>query len=538
MTIIEIIKKRIYENSDAPADLSGLFVAVDKPGNPKALRLDIARMVASQVGEVVGDSIVKFDHHRHFVTPAEATGGDFSFDVPNVIVPTMGIHVYCNQLPLTYDKGYSFDIAPNANTKTVTIHKNNSDETYYSIKAGWPIFVGYYYKIAIPGTIPESMVTLDSITHQAPNNPTLEYDSQNNVKFILHFNNTGSATESLNLKLTLVHSGSGGVVAENNITHAIPAGGNTYEITYLALGNTSGTNTYTLYVTGDKTGNDAVTVPAKTATFTVQIMDASRNTTTSIFTSAKVINTGSITGSKTIYFQLDTGTKYPKTAYLAGNNWEYISYEYTGVNTAAHTVNIYDSDQTSLIGTWPVAALAGPTETIFSVVPGTNIDVYHTQYTTTNVFNHAWTSLSGNDSYIKTGENENLVSRIGWTLYGIPNSADIDFVRLRCVLRADSFANLNDAWLSHLQAHVPTVDYKVYSNFDQRFFSFTNNNIIVSTEVIQAINSQFGVKEYVITLYGSYFENITTGYKNILFKMATESDEFLSLWCKKIELIN
>lgn len=348
---INITKKRTYELSDAPADLSGFFVPIDNLDSHAASRIDIVRLVASQLGEVIN-----FDHHLHIVTPEEAAGGDFTFEVPNIIEPTMSVHVFCNQLPLTFNKGYYIRGVNSDNngvgTRQITIRKNNANETYFPIKAGWPIFVGYCYKIAIPGAIPESIVTLDSITHLAPN-------SANNVKFILHFGNTGSASESVNLRLTLIHSGSGGVVSEQKITHSVAAGGNTYEVTYLALGDTSGTNTYTLYVTGDKTGNNAVTVPQKASNISLELVSAERDSTTTIQGFVKATNGGSLIGNYTGFYQLDIGTKFPLVFnnVLEGGELQ-LGFNFTGVSTSAHTITLYAENETTVIDTISISAIS------------------------------------------------------------------------------------------------------------------------------------------------------------------------------------
>lgn len=545
---IQIIKKRIPEKTDAPTDLSGFFMAVDKPGNQEAYRLDLARLVATFVGSQVGDSIVKFDHHTHIVTQAEAEGGNFTFEVPNVIAKNMGIHVYCNQLPLTLNKGYSIDLTSET-SKQVTILKNNADETYFAIKAEWPIFVGYYYKVAVPGTPenppePLSMVTLDSVTHQSPDNPAEEYNSANDVKFILTFSNTGSASESLNLRLLLVHNGSGGIIAQNDITHAVPAGGNTYEIIYKGLGTTTESNTYTLYVQGDRTGNDSVTVPAKTASFSSYIMGGTRNTTTTIFTTAKVNNTGSVIGNRTVYFQLDSGTKYPMTARnLLPGTGEPLSWEFTGVSSAAHTITLYDSDGTTVLDTWEVPAIEDiiPPDTDVVITDALNTWTMDTSYTSGGVFKSvgAW-AVSSDLSNLELGYKNILDSiryyRTQMKILDVPNLASINQVVLR-FLGINGYT-VNAAEFSAIQFHVHNKDLRYVQNYNDYHYSYTDNNIVLSTEIITNSDLGLGETEYRVTLDGQYFEGITDGYKGLLIKLNESTClNFMYLRLKQLQYI-
>lgn len=488
---------------------------------------------------------VKWDDHEHIVTQEEADGGDFTFEVPNKINVNMGRVVYCNQMPLTLNKGYTVNLE--TESKEVTILKNNTDETYFAIKAGWPIFVGYYYTKATPGTPenppePASYVTLDSVTHQSPDNSAEEYNAANDVKFILTFSNTGSITESLNLRLQLVMSGTGGIIATNDITHAVPVGGNTYEITYKALGVVGSSQEYTLHVSGDRIDHDAVTVPAKVTTWDCNISGASRNTTDTVLVNALIRNTSSTMGNKLIYFQLDSDTKVPYTAYnVAGGEYQVLVHQFTSVSSSAHTITLYDSDQTTVLDTWDVVALAGAGSNILgseSIV--SHMTAYHPDGT---FYRYSNSSMYIND-YLVVGcwyGADNLAvrenyNRCSMSIINIPNKPVVANVKIRLIDDPNypyTFANLD-----FLQVHVHNKDLRYVQNYYDYHNAYTVNNILTDTEVIEAAVSESGNREYILTLDGNYFENITTGYFGLLIRSTDESlsAQTFSLWIHDITI--
>jgi YD repeat-containing protein len=500
----EIVKHRIYEQGDAPADLTGYYLALDKQGEAVAKRISAERLVSTQIGEVVGNSIVRWDPHIHIVTQAEATGGDFVITVPNTIEPTRAVIGLVNQLPIHDSIGFTF--SKETATREVTIHKNNTD-IYFPIKAGWPIYIGYYYKTPIPGSLDnppeeESTVALASITHQAPDDDQLEYDAQNNVKFILHFTNTGSAAESLNLNIQLNVDGSGANVGNVNITHEVVPGGNTYEITYNSLGNVGSTTKYNFAVSGDRSGTDTVTVPAKVAVIALELTAATRVNNTTVQGSARAVNTGNDSGTKDpmIFNNVQTGAANYLTA----------GFTFTGVDINAHTVTLYDSNGTTVIATIGIDAITSSNVILdYTAIKNTSIGLftYDGHYSSNARELGYWAgALYG---FSKWMYNNEVYLRLGKRIYIPTNLTGITDIKITIgfneILRQAEIDNFG------LYKH----------NSDIETCSLTDlYNNIAATDLIDSVTQYINALTFTLKSAAfTYFQSIAAGYVDLMFAM-------------------